>query len=289
MRLTGGPPSRQQLRAKWGWLKGQQAYWHRPATVLTRLGLWWLRCQLGLPATVSLQPWGVRLWLPPQWRGVAKLIFAFREYYEPELKLLAQWLSPGAVFVDVGAAFGIYALVGAKLVGPEGTVLAFEPAAATFEVLERNLRLNGAANVRAFRVALADFRGETPLRHEADPSRNALAPTGAPYAGETVRVCRLDDVVSGLGLRRLDAVKLDVEGSEELVLAGAVRALKAWRPVVIFEVNPGAAARLGLRPEGAWGRLAALGYRFHRFDWSAGRLEALGAFPGGGNVVALPE
>ena len=60
--------------------------------------------------------------------GELELVFAFRENYERELIYLERVLSPGKVFVDVGACFGIYAVVAGKIVGNSGRVLAFEPA-----------------------------------------------------------------------------------------------------------------------------------------------------------------
>jgi len=48
--------------------------------------------------------------LPAKWRGIGRLVFAFRERYEPELEYLRSLLFPGATFVDVGANLGIYTL-----------------------------------------------------------------------------------------------------------------------------------------------------------------------------------
>ena len=96
------------------------------------------------------------MFLPPYWKGVAKLIYAFRDYYEPELTFLESLLSPGKVFVDAGANFGIYTAMASKTVGEAGRVISFEPSARAFPVLRHNIALNGFRNVQAFPMALGD-------------------------------------------------------------------------------------------------------------------------------------
>jgi FkbM family methyltransferase len=215
--------------------------------------------------------------LPSRWRGVAKLAYAFRERYEPELVILDRLVGPGQVAVDVGASYGIYTCILARLVGPAGRVYAFEPAAEAAAVLRRNVERNGLGWVEVHQLACGHASGSGVLHHEPDPSRNWLAASGE---GEEVAVVRLDDVVE-----RADFIKIDVEGAEELVLLGAARVVES-RPRILFEVNREASVRLGLAPEGAWELLRQLGYRFFRV---VGRdLKPLGTPPHGGNVVALP-
>lgn len=248
---------------------------------------WRVRCALGRPATVILDPWDVRIRLPARWRGVSKLIYAFRERYEPELRVLAPHLPSGGVMIDIGANIGIYTLVAARLVGPYGRVLAFEPAAEAHETLMANLEANSFTNVLAWRLALTDAIGTARLSHEPDASRNAIL-TGPPGTDdyEEVETGTLDAIDARERLPRVDLIKVDVEGAEELALRGAAGVLARHSPVVIFEVNPEAAARLGLRGDGAWKALAGMGYRFYGID-DDGAARPLGSPPPGGNVVAL--
>jgi FkbM family methyltransferase len=203
------------------------------------------------------------MFLPAQRKGFGKFIFAFREYYEPELVYLERVLSPGKVFIDVGANFGVFTLIASKLVGGFGRVFAFEPTAQSFAILRQNIALNDFSNVRAFQVALAQARGQAWLYHGWDPVGNSL---GMDHLcgdkGETVQTEALDNLLEDNGVDRVDAIKIDVEGAEELVLRGAIRSITKHSPVVIFEYNPGCAARLGLSPDGARNFLESLGYEF---------------------------
>jgi len=191
------------------------------------------------------------------------------------------------VVVDVGASYGVYAAVAAKAVGPAGLVLAFEPATEAFRILENNLELNGLGNVRPFRCALANTAGRARLAHHPDPSRNALCANGKGTANsEEVAVETLDGVAAREGIQRVDVLKIDAEGSEEMVLAGAGALLARCRPLVIFEVNRDAGAALGLHPLGAWRALESLGYQLYSIDGDGG-LSTTQPPPACGNVVAV--
>src|SRR5579863_851790 len=80
--------------------------------------------------------------------------------YEPYgVRLMEEFLRPGDLFVDIGAHIGYYALRAARVVGPTGCVLAFEPDPDNFELLVKNARDNGIVNVRPVPLALTDGAG----------------------------------------------------------------------------------------------------------------------------------
>ncbi len=189
------------------------------------------------------------------------MIYAVREQLEPELDLLDRYLSPGDVVVDAGANCGIYTVACAKLVGPEGKVIAFEPGAEVRQVVAKNIELNQLANVRLHAEALSDRTGTANLFHHGGPVAYSLAEAGD-AASEQVPIITLDAALERAEVSRLDLIKMDVEGAEELVLRGASRALAEYRPIVLFELNPTAAARFGLQTDGAWRVLEEAGYRF---------------------------
>jgi hypothetical protein len=111
------------LQAQWNYLKSQAAFRRYPLHVLGRLVVWRIRCAAKAPVIVPLKHFNIDMFLPAEWHGIAKLVFAFREQYEPELALLPRFLSPGSVFLDVGANYGIYSLVASRIVGGQGSSL----------------------------------------------------------------------------------------------------------------------------------------------------------------------
>jgi FkbM family methyltransferase len=275
------------LRGKWGYLTVQEAYGRDPLRTVSRLLAWRMRCILRRPATASLRPWRLKMFLPANWRGVEKLIFAFREDYEPELGYLQQILLPGMTFVDAGANIGIYTLVASRIVGDTGRVIAFEPSAQSFRILQRNIALNGLQNVLAFPFALAQTSGSTRLYHGPNAGLNSLGrdPSWKEDA-EEIAIEQLDRVIQQTSTARVDMIKMDVQGAEELVLLGAMKIVTSSRPMIVFEIFPEGTAPIGLSPFGAWELLQSLGYKF--FVVHRGTLHQTTSPPAGGNVVAVP-
>lgn len=257
-----------------------------PASVLFRLLLWKSYCALGISGSIRLPPSHARMVVPPQWRGMSKVAFTFRERYERELALLASVLSPGDVFADVGACYGIYTLMAASLVGEMGRVLAFEPSGEAFRILRRNIALNGFSNVLDRRVALADRPGIHPFYVYSNPSRNSFRGDASADACQCVETSTLDHELARAGLLRLDVIKIDTEGAEGLVLRGARQALAEFHPLVILEINPAAASRLGLESDGAWRLLRRHGYSFLGLD-AKGFLRTRGLPTKLGPVIAI--
>lgn len=272
---------------KWKYLTVQEAYRRNPVLTVSRLLAWRARCFLRRPAIAFLRRWNVKMFLPAQWRGVAKLVFTFREHYEPELACLEKILSAGSIFVDAGANIGIYTVVASRIVGDKGRVIAFEPSAQSFPILQRNITLNGLKNVLAFPFALGQTTGQCRLYRGPNPGLNSLGkdPSWKEEA-EEIEMEQLDRVLDRTSTNRVDVIKMDVQGAEELVLRGARRIVTSMHPLIIFEIFPEGTAPIGLSSFGAWDFLRSLGYKF--FVVQRGALCHTTSPPAGGNVVAIP-
>jgi FkbM family methyltransferase len=275
------------LEARWKYLKAQESFRRSPLLIASRLISWRARCLLQKPAVIKLSEWDARMFLAAEWRGIEKLLFTFRENYEPEMSCLKTILSPGKVFVDAGANIGIYSVAASKLVAETGRVLAFEPSAQSFPVLKKNIALNRLTNVRAFPVALAQESGTAWLHRGPNPTLNSLGKDPAwKQEGEEIVTETLDRALERAGIERVDVIKMDVQGAEELVIRGASRTITLDRPIVIFEVWPEGALLLGLSPAGAWELLKSAGYEF--FEASRdGKVSRIETPPAIGNVIAI--
>lgn len=247
---------------------------------MSRLLQWRVRCSLESTVIVQLPKWRLQVLLPAKWQSIGRSIFAFREYYEPELACLDNMLVPGATFVDVGANLGIYTLVASSIVGHLGRVIAFEPSAQSFPLLQKNIVLNSLTNVCALPAALSEKRGTVRLYHApCCSSGNSLAHHPSfPESFENVTAETLDDFLQRMPAGRVDLIKMDVQGAEELVLRGAQKVLASMNPAIVFEFWPEGAALLGLSPYGAWDLLEALGYRFFTVGYDSA-IESINSAP----------
>ena len=169
-------------------------------------------------------------------------IYFFGDYDERhEISLLRQVLRPGDIFWDVGANIGFYTLTASPLVGPEGRVVAFEPASHAWQALIVNLRLNQSDNVRPVQIALADESGQAVLYRRADfADGGASLIVRADYHGgsEVVTTMPLDQYLSESGASSPTFMKIDVEGLEGKVLTGAQQILQGKHPpLILIEMN----------------------------------------------------
>ena len=145
---------------------------------------------------------------------------------------------PGDAVWDIGANIGVYTRV-VRQWFRAGPVVAIEPMTENFTLLEENVRLGDLKDVHCLRLALSDTEGSETLQVDDVTSGSAVLDSvsgGAPSAGrrsvglpprtEIVRIARLDDLLKGSSLPRPQVMKIDTEGAEVKVLAGAEHLLR---------------------------------------------------------------
>lgn len=186
------------------------------------------------------------------WRGL--------EAWEPETFRIFDSLLPAAdVVLDVGANSGLFALY-AALERPLCRVFAFEPTPASAAGLARNVEANGVRNVTLCQAAVCDRDGTVDLFVPPGESLPLGASTLATFREPGVRfevaAVRLDTFAEQHHLDRVDLIKVDTEGTEPVVLAGARRLLERDQPWIVCEVLH------GLTEPGLHAELDRLGYRY---------------------------
>lgn len=277
------------ISRQWKYLRNHRAFKKAPFKTIFRTLYWVFCCQIGRSAIIHIPQWNCKFFLPPKlYRSGSTGIFVLREDIEPELNYLTQILSPGKVFIDAGANIGVYTVLAGKLVGETGRVLSFEPGQESFATLAKNVELNQLKQVKLLRTALSDCEGKTRLYHvnNAPNSYSLGSDSDGDRSFEEVSVTTLDRVVKREQIEQVDLIKMDVEGAEKLVLQGSEQLLHRMKPVVIFEVCPPAAQRLGLAPHDAWDLLQELGYQFFSIQSDGEMVPALQ--PRWGNFIAIP-
>lgn len=179
-------------------------------------------------------------------QGIDFAIFLGNIYERQTKAALRKLVSPGSLVLDIGANIGAHTLHLAQLVGPNGRVMAFEPTDFAFRKLSRNLDLNPslAARVEAYHCFLTDHDGASvpnaiysswPLAKEAGLHAKHL---GREMQTETAQARSLDSILGERADRKVQLVKLDVDGFECDVLRGATAMLRDVRPIFVMELAP---------------------------------------------------
>jgi FkbM family methyltransferase len=167
--------------------------------------------------------------------------------YERQTKFaLRRLVSPSSLVVDIGANIGAHTLHLAQLVGDEGRAIAFEPTDFAFRKLCRNLELNPVLSARVIpcNCFLTSHDGDQvppaiysswPLVREPGLHAKHL---GREMRTEAAQSRSLDSVLAELADRKVQLVKLDVDGFECEVLGGATTLLREVRPIFVMELSP---------------------------------------------------
>lgn len=170
-------------------------------------------------------------------------------YERSETELVTKEVKKGYVTLDIGAHIGYYTLIMARLVGKEGRVIAFEPDPDNFDLLKKNIEINGYKNVVLIQKAIANKTGKINLYiSEGNRADNRIydSQDGRKYI--EVETIRLDDYF-GTYNGKINFIKIDIQGSEGGVIQGMSSVLGKNKELKIMtEFWPIGIKRFGMEP-----------------------------------------
>ena len=217
--------------------------------------------------------------------------------FEPQT---TQWfrtlVQPGMTVLDVGANIGYYAVLAADRVGTEGHVWAFEPLPEYYDRAESHVEANGFAE----RVTLLPY-GLSSENQTIQISIGNSSATAAPVAGDdfrdtaNVEMRRLDEVANSLALKKIDLIKIDVDGYEGHILEGASSVLRRDHPTILIEFSRRNLEAIGTSVAQLREQLEALDYALYsdhsgqRYDDESLFNEECASLTLSANVWALPR
>lgn len=275
-----GPPRRADGRGP-GWPGAgvfkrlgslQRAFRRHPLTAADPRAAWlrWARWQVrsrlwAAPAVVPFVGDTRLLVRRGDFGATGNLYFGLHE--AESMAFVGHLLRPGDLFVDVGANVGSYTVLAAGVCGAR--VLAYEPVPAAHRALVANIVLNGLdARARAFAVAVGAAAGQVAMTAGLDVVNHVLATAehanhGGPAV--TVPVAPLDALLADRPAGPF-FVKVDVEGYEAAVVAGAETVLRAPELMgLLLEMTP-QALRYAFDDRDLHAHLLALGLRAFDYD-----------------------
>ncbi|MGD0719754.1 MAG: FkbM family methyltransferase [Roseiarcus sp.] len=217
-------------RCSTGWFGKRIAFFLRSMAIKTLAG-----------RPVDIESLGAKMRLYPSNNVAEKRLLFTPQYFDPrERALLAERMRGDFVFLDIGASVGGYALFAAARGGQRARILAVEPLPEIFERLVYNIGQNNFANVKAVSCALADRDGEIALFvNSTNRGETSIRLISAEPRGTQLRVPAksLLSLLLEEGYDRVDAIKLDIEGAEDLVLDPFFRDAPEglWPALIIME------------------------------------------------------
>lgn len=150
---------------------------------------------------------------------------------EPALAALGR----GGTFIDVGANIGFYSLLASQRVGSTGRVHAFEIDPRPLHCLRKTVARFDLPNIDIIEAAVSSIDGYVWYQPQREHGHNRIDVSFK--AGRKVRSIKLDTWVADVGLQRVDALKIDVEGAEFLVLDGSRATIARFKPIILCEIG----------------------------------------------------
>lgn len=202
------------------------------------------RAMKGLSGPVDAEAFGAKFRLHPYDNICEKRILFTPQYFDADERAILAGYAEGAkdfTFIDIGANVGGYSLFVAACAAASARILAIEPQPIIFERLCENIRQNPGHSVKAIACAVADRDGEVTLFIDRDNrGETGLRFVRPEHRGDgavTVPARTLLSLMKEEGLDHLDAIKLDVEGAEDLILDSFFRdAPEAlWPRLIVVE------------------------------------------------------
>jgi len=143
-------------------------------------------------------------------------------------------IKEGDIIVDIGANIGYYALQESKLVGDKGRVYAIEPVPENFDLLSRNITLNGYSNIVAYNLAIGNEIGTVTMNF--DPNHRNLSSVKTvnvhPMKGRDIPITTLDDFLKDKP--NPNVIRMDVEGFERNIIKGMEKTLDKNLPLTLL-------------------------------------------------------
>ncbi len=183
--------------------------------------------------------WGDRMLVTPP-ESLSAQVYLYGFYEEGLTRFMLDQVREGSTVIDVGAHYGYFTLLAARLVGSSGSVHGFEPTPSSYAVLKQNA--DTKPNVRAMHCAAWSHTTELVL-HDHGVTHSMFNSIFTPRTSEVetvsmvkVRALALDEYVEGLSLEP-DLIKIDAESAELQVIEGLAATMRRHRPVLTVEVG----------------------------------------------------
>lgn len=240
---------------------------------------------------------GRKLWVNLT-TGMQETVFFHGEFEVPITEMTRELVDVGDTCLDIGANYGWYTTLFASVVKESGQVHSFEPVPVTFAELKRNHELMGSpANVKINNVAVGDEPGTITLNFfEGEPTGHASIATkgAAPSDSFECEMITVDSYLEKNQIRKVDFVKVDIEGAELMMLKGAKSLFANGKlPIILMEMALAQSSNFGYLPNDLIQFIAEYGeYDFFKVEELHHKLVRIDGFePGdvGANVFCVPR
>ena len=183
---------------------------------------------------------------------------------------IRQNVKDGMVVFDIGANIGLYTITLSRLVGEEGIVHAFEPEKKTFEILKYNVQLSNCSNVVLHNYALSDKEESVFLVNPISKNNDIytyISKKSPKNNCKSVDAITFDQFVKKENINKIDFIKVDIEGAEDLFFTGAINTLSKRNNIsIVCELSENYLSRFESNVFHVLHRLNNYGFEIRNYD-----------------------
>jgi len=180
---------------------------------------------------------------------VQSQLYLFGAFEPATVKVLKRLVKSGDTVLDIGANVGYMSLVLAKCVGKSGKVFSFEPDSKNFALLNRNIALNPDCYIKPIALAVSDSHQPIRLYHakfDFNAGAHSMLPSEKHLSDFVeIEATTIDEFVTSHGLKKIDVIKIDIEGAKMKAFNGMTETLRNSRPLIVCELCEEHQARAG--------------------------------------------
>jgi FkbM family methyltransferase len=166
-----------------------------------------------------------------------------KDYEKENFDFIKSSVNDGGVVLDIGAHIGLFSLIASQIVGQKGKVFAFEPSPTTFDVLSKTISINNANHIiEPIQKAVGEIEGTIQffVSNDSIDNSNSLVKylSDRELKGIDIAITSTDLFVKEKNLRKINFIKIDVEGAELDTLKGAKNTLLTYKPFCMVGIHP---------------------------------------------------
>lgn len=223
-----------RYKKRYGYAKGFCAMIHYATVALKKLKL--------NPKNNLIQVNGYELEVIPTDLGTSLELMLFGIHEPVSTKLVTKLLTKNMTCLDIGANIGYYVMLEKKILGNTGRIIAIEPSPENFKYLSKNIRRHDSSNIEIHNIAAGNVSGTLNFLMYKDESNSGHIISDDEIKNTSGKVIQvpvkpIDILVKELNLKKLDFLRMDVEGYEYEILKGMLKTLEEFRPIIQIEIH----------------------------------------------------
>lgn len=185
---------------------------------------------------------GYQMYVIPKDKGISEELSMFKIHEPLNTKCLSEQLEEGMICLDIGANLGYFAFLESSRVGKSGKVIAVEPVPLTFKLFEKNKKLQKNKNISSYNFAFSNKEGTVDFFISNSSNWSRVVREKNPYHGDKGEIVKInshtiDNFLEELELKKLDLIRVDLEGYEFEIFEGANNTLAKLKPMLQIEVH----------------------------------------------------